>query len=111
MSEPSTSNSNEDERSKRLQLLRLRLQKSSNDNRAALHEEYNTSKNQVRVAQKQEKQEKLSEVLQEKRRAIDEGEDVGRSKNLDYSIEDNEKWEKKLKQKARNGKADFDGNI
>lgn len=56
-----------------------------------------------------EKKEKLADAIQEKKRVVEEGEDVERSKNMDYSIEDNENWEKKLKQKARNARFEFDG--
>ena len=76
-----------------------------------MHDEYNTSKNQVRVAQKQEKKEKLADALQEKKRVVEDGEDVERAKNMEYSIEDNDKWEKKQKQKARNAKFEFDGEL
>ncbi|TIB17453.1 hypothetical protein E3P77_00164 [Wallemia ichthyophaga] len=96
------------DRENKLQELRQRMQKSSTDNRAAVHDEHNTSKNQVRVAHKLEKKEKLADAIQEKKRVVEEGEDVERSKNMDYSIEDNENWEKKLKQKARNARFEFD---
>lgn len=61
------------------------------------------------MAQKQEKREKLADAIQEKKRALEGGEDVERSKNMEYSIEDNERWEKKLKDKARQANAEFDG--
>lgn len=97
-----------EERQKKLQELRQRMQKSTSDNRAAINEEHNTSRNQIRVAQKQEKREKLADAIQEKKRALEGGEDVERSKNMEYSIEDNERWEKKLKDKARQANAEFD---
>ncbi|TIA87064.1 hypothetical protein E3P99_03425 [Wallemia hederae] len=109
MSESNNSqDKSQDDRQKKLQELRQRMQRSTTDNRAAVHDEYNTSKNQVRVAQKQEKKEKLADALQEKKRAVEDGEDVERAKNMEYSIEDNDKWEKKQKQKARNAKFEFD---
>lgn len=61
------------------------------------------------MAQKQEKREKLADAIQEKKRALEGDEDVERSKNMEYSIEDNERWEKKLKDKARQANAEFDG--
>ncbi|TIB67015.1 hypothetical protein E3Q24_04294 [Wallemia mellicola] len=97
-----------EERQKKLQELRQRMQKSTSDNRAAINEEHNTSRNQIRVAQKQEKRDKLADAIQEKKRALEGGEDVERSKNMEYSIEDNERWEKKLKDKARQSNAEFD---
>ena len=52
-----------------------------------------------------EKQRKLAETLRAQADAEDAGEDVAREKNWEWTIEENDNWEKKLARKAR--RADF----
>ena len=69
-------------------------------------EESSRSKNTVRDLARLEKQRKLAETLRVKADAEERGEDVERQKNWEWTIEENEEWEKKLARKAR--KADFE---
>lgn len=85
----------------------LRLQRSSAlANRASVIEESSRAKNTVRDLARLEKQRKLAETLRLKADAEERGEDVERQKNWEWTIEENEEWEKKLARKAR--KADFE---
>lgn len=45
----------------------------------------------------------------EKQRAAEEGEDLERKTNWEYSIEDNEKWDKKMAKKGRRAQFEFTG--
>jgi SYF2 splicing factor len=60
----------------------------------------------VRDLVRLEKQRKLAETLRLRADAEERGEDVERQKNWEWTIEENEEWEKKLARKAR--KADFE---
>lgn len=62
----------------------------------------------AREAARLERQRKLAETLRIKADAEDRGEDIERQKNWDYTIEENDEWEKKLARKAR--RADFEFN-
>ena len=85
----------------------LWLQRSSAlANRASVIEESSRAKNTVRDLARLEKQRKLAETLRLKADAEERGEDVERQKNWEWTIEENEEWEKKLARKAR--KADFE---
>ncbi|KAK0498896.1 SYF2 splicing factor-domain-containing protein [Armillaria luteobubalina] len=53
-----------------------------------------------------ERQRKLAETLRTKAEAEERGEDVEREKNWEWTIEDNDNWEKKKARKAR--RADFE---
>ena len=53
-----------------------------------------------------ERQRKLAETLRQRADAEERGEDVERAKNWEYTIEENDEWEKKLARKAR--RADFE---
>jgi pre-mRNA-splicing factor SYF2 len=69
-------------------------------------EESSRAKNTVRDLARLEKQRKLAETLRLQADAEERGEDVERQKNWEWTIEENEEWEKKLARKAR--KADFE---
>lgn len=56
-----------------------------------------------------EKQRKLAEMLRSKADAEERGEDVDREKNWEWTIEENENWEKKLARKARRADFEFHG--
>ena len=87
----------------------MRLQReSAQANRSAVITEATTQKLSVKQAARLEKQKKLAEMLRTKAQAEEEGreEDVERSKNWSYSIEENDAWEKRLKRKKT--RADFE---
>ena len=56
-----------------------------------------------------ERQRKLAETLRQKADAEDRGEDVERQKNWEYTIEENDEWEKKQARKARRADFAFNG--
>lgn len=72
-------------------------------------EENAKSKITARDAARLEKQRKLAEVLRAKADAEENGEDVTRSKNWEWTIEENDSWEKKLAKKARRADFEFHG--
>ena len=69
-------------------------------------EESTKAKVTAREAARLERQRKLAETLRQKADAEDRGEDIERQKNWEYTIEENDQWEKKLAKKAR--RADFE---
>lgn len=56
-----------------------------------------------------ERQKKLAEVLRTQTAAEERGEDVERAKNWEWTIEENENWEKKKARKARRADFEFHG--
>jgi pre-mRNA-splicing factor SYF2 len=60
----------------------------------------------AREAARLDRQRKLAETLRSKADAEERGEDVTRQKNWEYTIEENDEWEKKLARKKR--RADFE---
>ena len=56
-----------------------------------------------------ERQRKLAEVLRSKVEAEERGEDVERKKNWEWTIEENDEWEKKKARKARRADFAFNG--
>lgn len=50
-------------------------------------------------------------MLREKADAEDRGEDTERKKNWEYTIEENDAWEKKMKRKVGRGDSDFNGKL
>ncbi|KAK1236245.1 Pre-mRNA-splicing factor SYF2 [Marasmius sp. AFHP31] len=95
----------EDRRAK-LEQLKKKMALSSRANRQSLIEESAKAKITARDAARLERQRKLAEMLRTKADAEERGEDVERAKNWEYTIEDNDNWEKKLARKAR--RADFE---
>ena len=83
---------------------------SSRSNRVSLVEEAKKAKVTARDAARLERQRKLAEMLRTKADAEDRGEDVERQKNWDYTIEENDEWEKKLARKRRRADFEFHGN-
>ncbi|EIN14570.1 mRNA splicing factor SYF2, partial [Punctularia strigosozonata HHB-11173 SS5] len=79
---------------------------SSQANRASVVDEATKLKQSAREAARLERQRKLAETLREKADAEDRGEDIERIKNWEYTIEENDAWEKKQARKAR--RADFE---
>ena len=72
-------------------------------------EESSKSKTAARDLVRLEKQRKLAETLRLRADAEERGEDVERQKNWEWTIEDNEEWEKKLARKARRADFEFHG--
>ncbi|KAF8653666.1 hypothetical protein AX16_003817 [Volvariella volvacea WC 439] len=95
-----------EERKAKLQELRKRLAASSKANRASLIEETAKAKITAREAARLERQRKLAETLRLKADAEERGEDMERAKNWEWTVEENDEWEKKLARKAR--RADFE---
>jgi pre-mRNA-splicing factor SYF2 len=56
-----------------------------------------------------ERQRKLAETLRTQAEAEERGEDVERQKNWEWTIEENENWEKKKARKARRADYEFHG--
>ncbi|KAG6852618.1 hypothetical protein C0991_010389 [Blastosporella zonata] len=94
-----------EERKAKMEALRKKIATSSRLNRASLVEESAKAKMTAREAARLEKQRKLAETLRAAADAEEQGVDVERSKNWEWTIEENDNWEKKLARKAR--RADF----
>jgi len=97
-----------DERKRKLAELRNRMRDAARQNRKDLVNESTKQKMSVREAVRREKQLKLAETLRLKAEAEERGEDAERMKNWEYTIEENDEWEKKKRRKERN--ADFEFN-
>ncbi|KAI0252762.1 SYF2-domain-containing protein [Lactifluus subvellereus] len=95
-----------EERKAKMQQLRARMRSSALANRASVIEESSKSKSTARDLVRLEKQRRLAETLRLRADAEERGEDVERQKNWEWTIEENEEWEKKLARKAR--RADFE---
>lgn len=72
-------------------------------------EESAKAKITARDASRLERQRKLAETLRTKADAEERGEDVERTKNWEWTIEENDLWEKKLARKARRADFEFHG--
>ena len=64
-----------------------------------------TARDMVRL----ERQKKLVEMPRTQAEAEEKGEDVERVKDWEWTIEENENWEKKLARKARRADYEFHG--
>jgi pre-mRNA-splicing factor SYF2 len=95
-----------EDRKVKMEQLRAKMRTSSQANRASLIEEAAKAKTSARDLARLEKQRKLAEMLRTKADAEERGEDVEREKNWEYTIEENDGWERKLARKAR--RADFE---
>ncbi|KAF8841812.1 mRNA splicing factor SYF2 [Paxillus ammoniavirescens] len=96
-----------EERRVKLERLRAKMRTSTNANRKSLVEESAKAKMTARDAARLERQKKLAEMLRSQAEAEERGEDVERSKNWEWTIEDNENWEKKKARKARRADYEF----
>ncbi|KAF8920024.1 SYF2-domain-containing protein [Mucidula mucida] len=96
-----------EERQKKLAQLRKRLAEGTKDNRRSLVEESAKSKITARDAARLERQRKLAETLRAKADAEERGEDAERDKNWEWTIEENDNWEKKLARKKRRADYEF----
>ncbi|ETW77360.1 hypothetical protein HETIRDRAFT_326672 [Heterobasidion irregulare TC 32-1] len=95
-----------EQRKEKMEELRAKMRSSAKANRKSVIEESARAKINARDAARLEKQKKLAEVLRTKADAEERGEDVERAKNWEWTIEENDEWEKKLARKAR--RADFE---
>ncbi|WWC58380.1 uncharacterized protein I303_100920 [Kwoniella dejecticola CBS 10117] len=86
------------ERMAKMKELRMRMNQSTQQNRKDLIADHQKSKVTAKELQRLEKQKKLAQTLRLKAEAEENGEDLERKKNWEYSIEDNERWEKKLEE-------------
>ncbi|KAJ7132314.1 SYF2 splicing factor-domain-containing protein [Mycena epipterygia] len=97
-----------EERKAKMDQLRQKRAASHKANRASLVEESAKAQISARDAARLEKQRKLAETLRTKADAEERGEPdaVERAKNWEWTIEENDYWEKKKARKAR--RADFE---
>ncbi|KAF8610575.1 SYF2-domain-containing protein [Ceratobasidium sp. AG-I] len=94
-----------EERAAKMEALRAKLRETTAANRKDLVAEHNRAKFSAKEAARLEKQRRLAETLRETVDAEDRGEDLERKKNWEYSIEENDEWEKRKSRKER--RADF----
>ena len=90
-------------------MLKLVQRSSARDNRASVVEESTKLKTSARDAARLERQRKLAETLRSQADAEARGEDAERAKNWEWTVEENEEWEKKLARKARRADFEFHG--
>ncbi|KAI0795501.1 SYF2 splicing factor-domain-containing protein [Abortiporus biennis] len=95
-------------RKKKMEELRKRMRSSAIANRQSVIEESTKAKVTARDAARLERQRKLAEIMRQKADAEERGEDVERQKNWEWTVEENDEWEKKKARKAR--RADFEFN-
>jgi len=96
-----------DERQEKLRLLRMRMQESSTANRRDAAAEVKRQRQTAGENKRLERKKRLAEAMEEKIDAEETGEDLERKRNWGYTIADNERWEKKLSQKASRGQFEF----
>ncbi|CDZ97174.1 Cyclin D-interacting protein GCIP [Phaffia rhodozyma] len=88
-----------EERQQKMRELRKKMNASTAANRKDLITEHQRNKTTARELASLEKKRRLAETLREQADAEELGEDTERNKNWSYSIEDNDRWEKKLEEK------------
>ncbi|KAJ7623684.1 SYF2-domain-containing protein [Roridomyces roridus] len=105
---PTTTALTMEERKAKMDALRQKRAASNKANRASLVEESAKAHMTARELARLEKQRKLAETLRTKADAEERGEPdaVERAKNWEWTIEENDNWEKKKARKAR--RADFE---
>lgn len=84
---------------------------SAQANRADLISESQRMKTSARDAARLEKQRRLHETLRLKADIEERGEDAERVKNWEYTIEENDEWEKRLKRKKTRADFEFHGEF
>lgn len=91
-----------EERLQKLKQLQKKKAEASKQNREELFKEYRTKKiGENKLRSLEEKQSRAMDEL-ERLESKEKGEDWDRKKAWDYSIEDHEKWDKKLEDKQAN---------
>ncbi|KAL1411905.1 Pre-mRNA-splicing factor SYF2 [Vanrija albida] len=96
-----------EDRKAKLKALRLRMNQSAADNRKDLVADHQKAKVTAKEVQRLEKQRKLAQTLRLKADAEASGEDLERRKAWEWSIEQNERWEKKLSEQAERSDTNF----
>ncbi|GAA6000975.1 hypothetical protein JCM10207_007350 [Rhodosporidiobolus poonsookiae] len=96
-----------EDRMARLKQLRQRMNDSARANRQDVIAEVNATRASARTLARLERKRAQAEAMGEKRRAEEDGEDLERKTNWEYSIEDNEKWDKKQAKKQRRAQFEF----
>ncbi|KAF8693975.1 hypothetical protein AX14_002227 [Amanita brunnescens Koide BX004] len=96
-----------EERKAKLARLRQKFATSSRENRQSLIEETTKARLTARETARLERQRKLAETLRQKVEAEERGENIERAKNWEWTIEENEEWEKKLARKKRRADYEF----
>ncbi|GAA5927043.1 hypothetical protein JCM10213_005564 [Rhodosporidiobolus nylandii] len=96
-----------EDRMAKLQQLRQRMNDSARANRQDVIAEVNATRASARTLARLERKRAQAEAMGEKQRAAEEGEDLERKTNWEYSIEDNEKWDKKMAKKGRRAQFEF----
>jgi len=99
-----------EERKAKMEQLRQKMRSSTLANRASVIEESAKAKTTARDAARLERQRRLAEVLRQKADAEEQGEDVERQKNWEWTIEENDEWEKKKARKARRAEFEFNND-
>ncbi|GJN88454.1 hypothetical protein Rhopal_001420-T1 [Rhodotorula paludigena] len=100
-----------EDRMAKMKQLRQRMNESARANRQDVIAETNANRATARTLARLERKRAQAEAMGEKERAAETGEDLERAKNWEYSIEDNERWDKKQARKQRRadqGFTDFD---
>ncbi|BGP38059.1 Pre-mRNA-splicing factor SYF2 [Rhodotorula kratochvilovae] len=96
-----------EDRMAKMKQLRQRMNESARANRQDVIAELNTQRASARTLARLERKRAQAEAMGEKERATETGEDLERTKNWEYSIEDNERWDKKQARKARRADQGF----
>ncbi|KAG9046535.1 hypothetical protein FS837_004234 [Tulasnella sp. UAMH 9824] len=96
-----------EDRQAKMQQLRAKMRSTLQANRKDLVEESAKAKVTARDVARQEKQRKLAETLRQRLDAEERGEDVDRKKNWEYTIEENDEWEKRQARKKRRSNFEF----
>lgn len=89
----------------------VQQQSAANSNREDVIEEHQKQKTSARELARLEKQRALAATLREKADAEEMGVDTERKKNWEWTIEENDAWEKKLKRKKRRADFEFHGTF
>ncbi|KAF8351917.1 SYF2-domain-containing protein [Amanita rubescens] len=99
------------ERKAKLAQLRQKFAASTRENRQSLIEETTKARLTAREAARLERQRKLAEMLRQKVEAEERGDDIERAKNWEWTIEENDEWEKKQARKKRRGDYEFHDDV
>ncbi|KIR59408.1 pre-mRNA-splicing factor SYF2 [Cryptococcus bacillisporus CA1873] len=86
------------ERMAKMKELRMKMDQSAAQNRRELVEDHQKAQVTAKELARLEKQRKLAQTLRLKAEAEENGEDIERKKNWEWTIEDNERWQAKLEE-------------
>jgi len=96
-----------DARREKFRQLQHRAKESAVANRKDVTNELKQSRFNAQENKRLERKRRIAEVMQEKIDAEETGEDLDRKRNWSYTIEDNEKWDKKQSRKASRAQFEF----